>query len=53
MMSEATDFGPNRTLEIIRRLCLLVGVLVTALAIVKPADALFRVRDVNFAKRQK
>jgi hypothetical protein len=52
-MSELTDFGPNRMLEIIRRLCLLVGVLATALAIVKPTDALFRVRDVNFAKRQK
>jgi hypothetical protein len=52
-MNEITDFGPNRTLEILRRLCLIIGVLVTAWAIVKPADALFRVRDVNFAKRQK
>jgi|GEM_PF-1057633 len=52
-MSETTDFGPNRTLEILRRLCLITGTLVTALAIVKPTDALFRVRTVNFAQRQK
>lgn len=52
-MDETTDFGPNRTLEIIRRICLIVGVLATAWAIVKPTDELFRVRDVNFTKRQK
>ena len=52
-MSETYDFGPNRTLEIIRRLCLLVGALATAWCIVKPTDALFRVRDVDFAKLQK
>jgi hypothetical protein len=53
MMNETTDFGPNRSFEIIRRLCLIVGVLATAWSIVKPTEALFRVRDVNFAKRQK
>lgn len=52
-MSETTDFGPNRTLEIIRRLCLLVGALATAWCLVKPTDALFRVRDVDFAKQTK
>jgi len=52
-MSENTDFGPNRTLETLRRLCLLGGALLTAWAIVKPTDALFRVRDVDFAKLQK
>jgi len=52
-MNEMSNFGPKRALEILRRLCLLGGVLLTAWAIVKPADALFRVRDVNFAKRQK
>jgi hypothetical protein len=51
-MSETIYFGPNRTLEIIRRLCLLVGALATAWCIVKPTDALFRVRDVDFAKLQ-
>lgn len=52
-MSGTTDFGPNRTLEIIRRLCLLAGTLATVWCIVKPTDALFRVRNVDFAKLQK
>lgn len=52
-MRETTDFGPNRALETLRRLCLVVGVLATAWAIVKPTDALYRVRDVEFAKLQK
>jgi hypothetical protein len=52
-MSDNTALGPNRTLEILRRLCLIVGALLTVWAIVNPCDALFRVRDVNFAKLQK
>lgn len=52
-MSEMTDFGPNRLLEILRRLCLLGGALVTLWLALKPVDALYRVRDVNFAKLQK
>ena len=52
-MTEIAHFGLNRTLEIIRRLCLLVGALATAWCIVRPTDALFRVRDVDFAKLQK
>jgi hypothetical protein len=52
-MSDNTALGPNRTLEIIRRLCLIAGALLTVWAIVKPGDAFFRVRDVNFAKLQK
>jgi len=52
-MSEIRRFGPNRALEILRRVCLLGGALLTAWGIVKPTDALFRVRDVDFAKLQK
>jgi len=52
-MSGNADCGPNRTLEIIRRLCLLAGTLAAVWCIVKPTDALFRVRDVDFAKLQK
>ncbi|MCX7825030.1 MAG: hypothetical protein N2689_05685 [Verrucomicrobiae bacterium] len=52
-MTDHTDFGPNRALEAIRRLCLLGGALAAAWCAVKPTDALFRVRDVDFAKLQK
>jgi hypothetical protein len=52
-MSETTDFGPNRALELIRRLCLLCGALATMWLALKPADMLYRVRNVNFATLQK
>ncbi len=52
-MSDNSILGPSRTLEILRRLCLLVGALLTVWAIVNPCVALFRVRDVDFAKLQK
>jgi hypothetical protein len=52
-MSEMTDFGPNRALEITRRLCLLGGALATMWFALKPADVLYRVRNVNFATLQK
>lgn len=45
--------GPNRTLELLRRVCLLVGTLLSIYTLVQPADALFRVRTVDFAKLQK
>ncbi len=53
MSDNTTQSGSHRTLEILRRLCLVAGVLLTAWAIVNPTDALFRVRDVNFARLQK
>ena len=40
-------------MEILRRLCLLGGALATMWLALKPADAFYRVRDVNFAKLQK
>jgi len=52
-VSESAEFGPSRASEIIRRLCLLVGALAAAWCLVKPVDAVFRVRDVDFARLQK
>lgn len=52
-MNDNTPLGPSRTTEIFRRLCLIVGALWTVWSFLNPCDALFRVRDVNFAKLQK
>ncbi len=53
MMSSNSHFGSNRTLEIIRRFSLLTGALLTIWMILKPSDALFRVRDIDFTRLQK
>jgi len=45
--------GASRPLEVLRRLLLLLGALASLWAIVKPIDAVFRVRTVDFAKLQK
>ena len=45
--------GPNRFLEILRRLMLLGGFLIALGLALWPAEALFRVRAVDFAKLQK
>ncbi|MCX7935709.1 MAG: hypothetical protein N3A66_10690, partial [Planctomycetota bacterium] len=52
-MNEMPQSGASRARETIRRACLLAGALLTAWCIVQPVGALFRVRDVDFARRQK
>ena len=52
-LQETANPGVNRLLEILRRLALLTGTLMAVWLTVKPADALFRVRDVDFAKLKK
>lgn len=45
--------GPNRFIEILRRLILVAGFLAATGMALHPADALLRVRTVDFAKSQK
>jgi hypothetical protein len=51
--SDSANAGPNRLLEILRRLCLLACCLTAAWLAAYPVNALFRVRAVDFSKLQK